>query len=121
MRISYLGVLNIKQIFNQQFVVRCVPALVGHVRAVSPHMIRISNTVTQLEEAGGAVSGIVQIKLLELYSDEVSVFRDDLPPAGDISSPVEPSPVQSGRAHTQTVPRKYFPAATHRALPGESG
>ena len=115
----YLGVLDIKEKLNEQFVASREPPA-GLVSAVSPHMIRVMDAVTELQEAGGADAWIVEVKLLEVDYDEVSVFCQDLPPARDVSSPVNCRGVQPRRVDTEAVVFKYFPSSTGRILPGES-
>ena len=89
---------------------------------ISPQVVSVVHTVAQLQEAGGALASIVvEVKLLEGCGDEVSDGRHHLPPAGDVAAPQHPRGVQPGRGEAETVPRKYFSAAAHRALPGERG
>ena len=48
-------------------------------------------------------------------------LRRHLPPAGEPASPVQSGRVQPGRAHTETLPGKHFPASADGALPREDG
>ena len=84
----HLAVLNIKEILNEESVRGRGPAPARHIAAESPHMVCIVHAVTQLQEAGAALARalvVVQVELLEVGSDEVSVLGHHLPP-GEISS-----------------------------------